>query len=237
MYWFSPLLFLFLVLAVACDAPQRMRAPQNYVNGNTIGTSGSPSVPTSGATFETSGMVPVITTTGFENCELMDRYQTIDIGHFALCQSTLDETIFKFRPSLSSPSIRTCLIPTYKDASGASTYIGNPQCTFTTASQTIQGKLMKDRPGYGTYPLNGVIVMKEPLLPEYINCMHGYVNWPRNACPGGATSSYCNNWLPRCPVGAKSNISCDAEARNFMANICTNFRTKFSNSYIDIRTK
>ena len=236
MHWLSPLLLL-LFLATACDAPQRTRAPVNYINGNTLGNNGTSPAPFVGAPTETSGLVPVAASTGFENCELMDRYYTVDVGHFALCQSTLDETIFKFRPSLSSPTVRTCLIPTFKDPSGASTYIGNPQCTYTSAGQVIQGKLMKDRPGYGTYPLNGVIVMKEPLLPEYINCMHSHINWPRNACPGGATNSYCSYWLPRCPMGAKSNMSCDAEARNFMNNICTNFRTKYSNSYVDIRTK
>lgn len=227
------------ILAVGCDAPQRSRNPINYVNGSSLGntsqstTGGFTTVPTTGTTTGSS----TGTTTGLETCDLSDKYQTIDTGFFGLCQSTLDETVFRFKPSLSSPSVRTCLIPTYKEASGSSTWLGQPQCTYTTSGQTVNGKLYKDRPGYTSYPVNGVIVMKEPLLPEYFACMQGYTNWPANVCNTNSYTQYCQYWGPRCPYGGKSNTMCDTEARNYMTNICTTFKTKYTNSYIDIRIK
>ncbi len=230
-----------LLLSAACDTPQRTRAPVNYVNGNTIQNNGG-ATPTpyqytdyKMGTVNTTGNAS--TGSGFDGCDLTAKHHTIDIGFFGICQSTMDETIFQFRPTLSSPTIRTCLIPTYKDNSGASTYIGNPQCTYTTSNKIVQGRLMKDRQGFSDYPINGVIVMKEPLLPEYVSCMQAYANWPAGACPKGPVTPYCGHWIPRCLQGAKSNPACDAEARNFMATICNTFKTKYSNSYIDIRTK
>jgi hypothetical protein len=249
----TPLLIL-LLLASACDAPQRTRAPVNYITGNNLGDNtfsnsgsgttnssgnmGSGQGTNSGQSTGTSTGSGQQSSPGFENCDLSDKYHTIDIGHFGICQSTQDETIFKFRTSLTSNSVKICLIPTYKDGNGASTYIGNPQCTFTTSNQVIQGRLYKDRPGFSNYALNGVIVLKEPLIPEYINCMHGYVNWPTNICPQGPNSSqYCAYWVPRCPYGARSNPGCDNEGRNYMGTICNNFKSKYTNSYLDIRTK
>lgn len=236
------LLIPLLVVLTGCDAPQRTRAPSTWINGESLGNTnqtGGTLTPGNQQTGGTGsgGSTSVTTTPGFESCDLSQKYHTIDIGYFGVCQSTQDEKQIKFNPSLTSQSIRTCLIPTYKEANGSSTYIGQPQCTYTTSNQVVSGQLYKDRPGFSTYPLNGLIVMKEPLLPEYINCMQGYVNWPRNVCPNGGTTSYCAYWLPRCPYGGRSNQSCDAEARNYMTNICTQFKTKYSNSYIDIRLK
>ena len=236
-----------LLFVAACDAPQRSRMPTSYENNNyndptnasgsfnpaDLDGSNNGTTTPGGTTGGTTSTSP-----GFENCDLSDKHHTIDIGFFGLCQSSQDETSFKFRTSLSSNSVRICLIPTYKDANGASTYIGNPQCTKTEANQIFTGKLYKDRPGFSTYPINGVIVMKEPLLPEYIGCMQGYTNWPGNACPmGPSSSSYCGYWMQACPYGSKTGAACDGEARNYMGNICSSFKTKYSNSYIDIRTK
>lgn len=233
------LLLSLLALVTGCDSPQRTRTPSTWVSGSSFEspsnqsglvpvTPGSTSGATSGSTSGSSG----------DPCDLSDRYHTIDIGFFGLCQSTVDETLFKFKTSLTSTTVRTCLIPTYKEANGSSTYIGQPQCTYTTAGQIVSGKLIKNRPGFEQYPLNGVIVMKEPLLPQYLGCMNGYVNWPQNACPSGPTStSYCAYWTPRCQYGGRTNGSCDTEARNYMGQICTSFKNQYSNSYIDIRTR
>jgi len=240
------ILFSLLALVAGCDAPQRTRAPSTYVNGNSLNntsnasgnfsSAGSSSGSTSGSSTGTT--TGGSTSPGFETCNIsQDRYHTIDIGFFNICQSTQDETAMKFRTSLASTSVRTCIIPTYKDASGSSTWIGQPQCTYTTAGQVVSGKLYKDRNGFTSYPLNGAIVMKEPLLPQYFNCMQGYSNWPGNACPNGASTSYCAYWLPRCPYGSKSNAQCDTEGRNYMASICNQFKNQYSNSYLDINLK
>lgn len=232
-----------LTLLVGCDAPQRTRAPSTWINGNSLenptNSSGglSPSNTSGSGSGSTTTPSNVTSTPGFESCDLTSKYHTVDVGHFGVCQSTQDETSFRFRTDMTSTTVRTCLIPTYKDANGASTYIGNPQCTYTTSNQVVSGKLYKDRPGFNSYPLNGVIVMKEPLLPEYISCMQGYVNWPNNVCANGPTNSYCAYWLPRCPYGGRSNGACDQEARNYMANLCNTFKSKYSNSYADIKTR
>jgi hypothetical protein len=238
---------LLLVLIYGCDSPQRTRAPSNWVNGNSFGTNNTTLSPGNGfSPGGTSGTTPGSPSTsnplgssgpGFETCDISDRYHTIDIGFFGLCQNSMDESLFKFKPSLTSTNVRTCLIPTFKEANGASTYLGNPQCTYTNSNQIIEGKLIKDRPGFNTYPINGVIVMNEPLVPEYIGCMQGYVNWPRNICPNGATTAYCGYWLPRCPYGGRTNPSCDLEAKNYMSQICNGFKSRYGNSYIDIRVK
>lgn len=233
------LLIPLLVLITGCDAPQRTRIMSTEPYKDPLGNNGNNVTPgnlTSGGS--SNGITPTTPSTpGFENCDLTQKYHTIDIGYFGVCQSSQDETLIKFNPSLTSQSVRTCLIPTYKEANGSSTYIGQPQCTYTTSNQVVSGKLYKDRQGFSNYPLNGMIVMKEPLLPDYINCMQGYVNWPRNVCPNGATTSYCGYWLPRCPYGGQSGQACDMEAKNYMSNICTQFKSKYSNSYIDIRLK
>lgn len=237
-----------LIFAAACNAPQRTKAPTNWVNGNSLNesgnfintgtTAGTSSGTTTGTTSGTnSGTTGGTTEAGFESCSLSDKYNTVDIGQFGLCQSTLDETSFKLRTSLSSQSVRVCLIPTYKEGSGSSTYIGNPMCTLTTSNQTVMGKLYKDRQGFSGYSLNGVIVMKEPLLPEYFACMKAYVSWPANVCPSSSSNSYCAYWMPRCPYGGRSSAMCDVEGKNYMASICNSFKAKYSNSYIDIRTK
>ncbi|HXH30239.1 MAG TPA: hypothetical protein VNJ01_05450 [Bacteriovoracaceae bacterium] len=255
-----------LTLVAGCDAPQRSRGLENFrdmnaiggpTGGNTSGTSGwtdpgtttggttagTTSGTTSGVTSGTTGGTP---SPGFETCSLSDKYQTPEIGPFGLCQSTSDETIFRLRFSMTSDR-RTCLIPSYKDAGGSSTFIGQPQCTFTEANKILQGPVAKNRPGFENYPLNGVIVMKELLLPEYFQCMNGYLLWIEQACavpPQGMPEfekqrrmQYCGYWRQTCPYSYKTNPACAQEARNYMNQICTSFKSRFANSYLDIRLK
>lgn len=247
------LLFLTLSMTflVACDAPVRTRV--NPLNSNSVqqggintgtfnpGTStgstgsGSTTGTTNGGSNPNNGLPD-----GFSNCDFTDRFHTVDIGHFALCQSSINESHFILKTSLThqSPSARVCLIPTYKDSTGSSTYIGQPQCTYTTQGQMIAGQLYKNRQGFSSYPLNGVIVMKETLLPEYLGCMHAYINWLPQACPQGPNSTqYCQYWSSLCPYGSKTNQACDTAARSYMSQVCTSFKNRYSNSYIDIRTR
>lgn len=241
------LIFSLFIFAVGCDSPQRSRNPINYINGSTLGnasgqtTGGFSSIPTTPSTGTTTGSTTGTTTTtpGFETCELdgKNKYYVVDIGYFGLCQSTADETAIMFKPSLSSTSARVCLIPTYKEASGSSTWLGQPQCTYTTSNQVVSGKLYKDRSGYASYPIRGVIVMKEALLPEYFGCMNAYTNWPANVCQTNAYTQYCQYWGPRCPYGSRSNAVCDTEARNYMNQLCTTFKTKYSSAYGDLTVR
>jgi hypothetical protein len=237
--------FVLLFLIASCDSPQRGRMPVNYVNsgslndpyfpGTTTGTTNggtTTGTSTGGTTGSNTG------SNGFENCDITPKYQTADIGLFGVCQNKLDETFFKFNPTLTLTSVRVCMIPTYKDQSGNSTYIGQPQCTFTTQGSVIQGRLVKDRQGYQNHPLNGMIVMRENLLPEYFGCMQAYTSWPLNACPQGAANSYCAYWLPQCgSYGAKTSANCDSGARAYMNSLCSQFKSKYSSAYVDITLK
>ncbi len=241
----TSLFFLLTIfLLAACDAPQRTRAPMNFISSDNVSnpgpgfsgtTSGSQS---GGSTGTTTGGGTTTTDPGFQHCDLSDKYHTIDIGHFGLCQSTLDESIFRFRTSMASSTVRICLIPTYKDANGSSTYLGQPQCAYTVANKVIQGQLYKNRNGFSDKLINGVIVMKEPLLNSYFGCMNAFINWPANACPQGVNTSYnCSVWLRSCPYGASANASCAQVANAYMAQVCNSFKTTYGNSYVDIRTR
>jgi len=236
------LLILLSTLIVGCDSPQRTRAPVKFVTGNSLDNSGDGGWnvvnPPNSTTGTTNGGGTTGNTTGFAGCDLSDKYHTIDIGFFGICQSSANETLFKFRTSLTSTSVRTCIIPTYKESNGSSTYIGQPQCTYTTSNKEIMGQLVKNRQGFQNYPINGVIVMKEPLTAEYFACMNAYVNWPRNVCPNGPATNYqCSQMFANCPNGAQSGPQCDAPAREYMAQTCTSFKTRYSDAYIDIRLK
>lgn len=230
------------------EAPMRYRPPTNPLtepgfgsnsgsgSGNPItspGTnSGSNSGSGSGSTGGTNGQVP-----GFESCDISYRYHTVDIGHFGICQNKYDPTSIQVRFSQTSTSVRVCLVPTFKDSTGSSTYIGEPQCTLVKNSgETISGRILNNRPGYQDRPINGVMVMKEPLLAGYIGCMHSVTNWPANLCPQGAqTNATCYTYYSQCPKGASTSQGCYNEALNYKNYICNDFKNRYNNSYADIR--
>lgn len=238
---------LMMLVLVGCDAPQRTRIQKlgSTEANNLTNPSNTPSSnfgnPTGGSTPNpatvTDPSAAVTQLPGFSGCDLSLKYTSVDTNSFGLCQSTQDETAFLFKAGATSTTIRTCLIPTYKDAAGSSTYVGQPQCTYTELGKVVQGKLYKNRTGFESFPINGVMVMREPLLQEYFNCMNAYTNWLQMTCPNGPTSSYCSYWIPRCPTGAKTNALCDQEGKTFMNQVCTTFKTKYPNSYIDIKTR
>lgn len=227
-------------ICFSCDAPRRTQAPVNFVNDNSLSPPSSGTVgggdlsQTTGSA--TSGSGTGGSQPGFDNCDLTHKYHTIPSGHFGLCQSMVSETNFKINPGQTVSSFRICFIPTYKDSTGSSTYIGNPQCTFTQSGKIITGILPKDRQGFGHYPINGVMVMPEGMLNEYIGCMHGFIHWPNNQCPPQVQNSYCAYWKNQCPNSTVS-AACSNEARNYMNSLCNNFKQKYYNSYLDIRLK
>jgi hypothetical protein len=233
-----------LMLATACDGPQRNRMPTYINTGNGLGTPttttsttnpwGTPSTTTGGTTSGSAG-----TTTprpaGFENCDITPKYTAPAINYIGVCQSTLDETSIAVKTTVAD-SLRTCFIPTYKDASGSSTYLGQPQCFAPKENVVTMGQLYKTRAGFTSSPINGVMVMKEGALGAYFTCMDAYLLFPKSICPNGpATSPYCSQIYQQCPNGARTNGYCGQMAINDMTTKCNNFRV--DNSYIDIRLK
>jgi hypothetical protein len=217
-------LTLLSTLITGCDAPQRTRLVEDALSSkSSTDAFGSPvNTTTGGATSGTttgSGTSTTTLPTGFASCNLATTYYAPGIGNTSVCQSSADETSILIRPSLTDTSARTCLIPTYKDASGSSAYIGQPQCLYTQEGAMVVGKLYKNRNGFTGYPLNGVMIMKEGSLASYFQCMDAYVSYVSQACP----------------YGAKTNATCDQYARNYMTQLCNTFKT--NTSYIDVKLK
>lgn len=211
-----------LVLATACDTPQRTRLANSTPAGNNL-TSPTPTSTnpwtSGGSTGSSSGSDSAATKpAGFENCDITPKYYASVINYMGICQSTQDETSIAVQSTVSD-SARTCLIPTFKDGSGSSTYLGQPQCFAPQANVITMGKLYKTRQGFTNYAINGVMVMKEASLTAYYTCMDAYITFAH----------------PQCPYGPKTNAYCDQMARADMATKCNNFKT--DHSYIDIRLK
>jgi hypothetical protein len=215
-----------LLIATACDSPQRNRMPTYINTGNGLGT---PTTTTTtnpwgtnttngGTTGSSSGTTTTPRPAGFENCDITPKYYASAINYIGICQSTLDETSIAVKTTVAD-SARTCFIPTYKDGSGSSTYLGQPQCFAPQANVVTMGQLFKTRPGFTASPLNGVMVMKEAALGAYFTCMDAFITFTH----------------PQCPNGANTNAYCNQMARSIMTTKCNNF--KADNSYIDIRLK
>ena len=220
----------FLIFLVSCDAPRRTLSAGNYSSGITDSNNGFNSSGSNGGGSNSGGAPGSDTTTtpGFENCNMTYKYSTID-------------TSFIVKFALPSTEYQICLIPTYKDNAGASTYLGNPQCLFVTSEQVnkvILGKLVKDRPGYSHLSINGVMIMKKPLTTSYYACMQGYTAWPKNTCPSATTMDpQCSYLIQSCPNGGATSNDCHIAATNYMNAVCTQFKNAYSSAYADIRTK
>jgi hypothetical protein len=215
-------LSLLATLFTGCDAPQRTRLMDNALSSNNLtqpgnlnpGNTTNPPTTTGSSTGGGTSLP-----SGFSNCDITPKHYYAGLGTIGICQSSLSETSVLFKSNQDDKSSRTCLIPTYKDQSGSSAYIGQPQCLYTTENALVQGVLYKNRSGYTSYPLNGVMIMKESSLAPYYACMDAYVKYVSQACP----------------YGAQTNATCDQYARNYMTQLCNTFKTTYS--YLDIRLK
>lgn len=165
-------------------------------------------------------LIQEVLNSGFENCDLNYRHATENLGAIGVCQNSSDETRFRFQTSQTNTSIRTCLIPTYKDETGNSTYLGQPQCTYTESGKVLTGKLYKDRKDFAKYPVNGVMVMKEPILAEYFNCMDSYATYLQKNC-----------------AEKKNGTSCVKAARNYQKEVCGEFKRKHYSNYLDLKLR
>lgn len=216
--------FALLLMAQSCDQPQRNRL-NNVATGNGFTTATpAPGATNSFNTGTTSGSTTgatnsgVTSTPGFSSCDITAKYYANGIGWTGICQSTLDETYVMVNTTVSSTA-RTCLIATYKDSAGNSTYLSNqPQCFIPTQNVISTGNIYKTRSGYSAYAINGVMIMKEASVAAYYTCMDTYTIFVANNCPGTLL-----------------NAACDAQARALMATKCNDF--KAMHAYLDIRLK
>ncbi len=214
------LMIVLLVVIVGCDTPTRSRFPSTGSSSDAIGTTPTtPGVFTPAPTIPgtpTTPTTPVVSSPGFENCNLSKNNTSADLGSVGVCRSTIDETHIRYVSSLSNSSSRTCIIPTYKNQAGSTTYLGEAQCFYTTAETVVEGRLVKNRPGFSQLALNGVTIMREGLLVEYFACMNAAVQYTNYYCP--ANPSY---------------LPCAQAAANYQAQLCNQFKSKYPNNYVD----
>ncbi|MGE3610224.1 MAG: hypothetical protein AB7I27_11595 [Bacteriovoracaceae bacterium] len=218
------LIFLSVIFLIGCDNGQRTRLP---VSGNSDSSTYTIPNPTNigntgtlpnGTTSNGSGSSST-TTTGFESCDLTQKYYAATFGNFGLCQSSQDETMVKFRPNTTLTDSRVCLIPLFRNGSGSSMPIGMPQCTYPKKDQEMLGKLYKST-NYQNIGINSVLVIRETLLPNYYACINGYTNFIQSNCPNNPP------------------LNCQQAAQQYQATTCNNFVTTYQNqSYVSVKLK
>lgn len=218
------LLFSFLLIVGCVDNGQRTRMPvENTPTGESYNVptpnngSGLPGTIPGGSTSSPSGSTT--TQNGFENCDITQKYYASTFGHFGLCQSSSDETVVKIKPSLTMTDSRVCLLPLWRNSSGASYPIGMPQCLYPKANEEMLGKLYKDS-AYQNNALNSILVIRESLLPNYYSCVNAYTNFIKSNC------------------AAMQTLSCQQAAQQYQSQTCNNFVTTYQNqSFVSVRVK
>lgn len=195
-----------LVLAIGCDTPTRSRFP----NSTSVGGDAFTTTP-GGTTTTPTTPTTTTTTPGFQNCNLTSRSSSADIGNVAVCKSSSDETVIQFVTSLTNTDSRVCLVPMYNND-----YLGDPQCTYTTAEKVMTGRLYKYS-NYSGVPINGVTVLKETLLVDFFGCQDAYKKYIQYYCPANP------NYAP-----------CVQGATNYRTSMCNYFSQKYPNTYVRI---
>ncbi|MBD64452.1 MAG: hypothetical protein CME62_04555 [Halobacteriovoraceae bacterium] len=213
----------------ACDAPQRTRFQTNPGVGEDLSDSffNSSGEPGSGISDEedsdeddgTDDDDTAATTPGFENCSLVYQYYGgSQIGHFGLCQSTLNESTFKLKMANTDKTVGTCFVPIHRLANGNSFKLGIAECVHNESGKVYDMILTKDRPE----EINGVMVIKYDKAPtsypltSYMNCMNAK-----------------NNYIlanPNCINSAQ----CLMDAERHAQYLCTQFKNQYSAFYVQV---
>lgn len=83
------------------------------------------------------------------------------LGPHTLCQSSTVNTDVFIQVKNPIMDAQVCIVPTYA-SNNASVYIGEPRCLMLNDNKKIyKVSLLKNRPGYGSFSVNGVMVMKD----------------------------------------------------------------------------
>lgn len=233
------LILLSLFAFVACDTPSQRRQIFQTPGSNSLGVpkTGDGLVGTTTTGSGGGSGTPTQTPTsgaGFESCNLTARGSSNALGSVGICRNSLDQTQIKFVTSSSDSTSRTCIIPAYKAADGSSTYLGDPQCTHTVAGRIYLGQLYLTRAGFQGYPMNAVVIMKEPILPSYFDCMHSYVFYTQNKnCTYEQDYQVCMQQYAYTYPNAHQ-MCCTRQATNYQAAVCNTFKSNFTGQYLDI---
>lgn len=83
------------------------------------------------------------------------------LGPHTLCQSKTAETDVFVQVKNPILDAQVCIVPTFA-SNNASVYIGEPRCLMLNDNKKIyKVSLLKNRPGYGSFKINGIMVMKD----------------------------------------------------------------------------
>ena len=144
--------------------------------------------------------------TGYDHCNLNVASQSGDV-YVSACQSFTQETSFRVKFWLASNSAdsgdQTCIVATHTLSNSSSFNLSNsPSCTHHNAGEMMEDNLVKDRQGYTSYPINGVIMMKQRDLNYYYACMDYATTVPQSQNCGGLQPGLSVNQLrytyPQC---------------------------------------
>ncbi|MAF77320.1 MAG: hypothetical protein CME60_04105 [Halobacteriovoraceae bacterium] len=187
-FYFILFIYLTQFILSSCEAPRTTRTSNNGSTSNSVfnygdgtssgslingtddedddddddddGTSSSISIP-SGATscnwsedgdsdFEMGG------------AHLADDETTPADGAYNICQHGSSDTTIYFQIKNPISDEQICFIPMFRSTTGQSTYLGEPRCLMATSNNRIYTiELYKNRSGFTSYDINGVMIMRD----------------------------------------------------------------------------
>lgn len=178
-------LLLSLILIASCDAP---RTDRKVAAGSTSPSLFNPYMGTTSSGNTTSGTTSGGTSTGGDTGSVVipadangcswsmdgvsgfqsqsahldpNGEDTASEGAYTVCQSTSNPSDVYIQTKAPQNIEQLCLIPTYHSGSN-SVYVGEPRCLNITSNTTLyKVGLIKNRAGFTSYPITGVMIMKD----------------------------------------------------------------------------
>ena len=168
-----------VAVVTGSDSNTSTTQPSDMVDTNSFASTTT----TASATSTSSSTT---TTAGYEHCNFNDySYYVSAVGSVIACQNSSTKTKVEIKINQTNTTEMTCFIPTYRDSSGSSFYIGPAQCLYHNADTLYEGTFTIDRYGYTSSHFNGLMIMKYGLTDDYFNCMLGYTSCTTFRTAGG----------------------------------------------------
>lgn len=87
------------------------------------------------------------------------------LGDYSFCKSKTSDDVYLQVKDI--PETQICVIPTSSNAN-VSVYIGEPRCLQVLSSKQIYKiSILKNRPGFESFPLTGAMLLKDMVLYTY----------------------------------------------------------------------
>lgn len=202
------------LIFMACDSPTRTRFQDVSSQPVNIADEEAQTTDTDGKDIPGGTPTTPVVDDGFADCNLgYQYYGGPQIKSFGICQSTLNETVFKVKLAEQDLSVGTCFVPVHIINGGSSFKLGIAECVHNRADQEYDMTLTKER----GEPVNGVMVIKAgPAINAYMSCMSAKVDYIRS--------------IPNCQYSQ----SCVQQADNWANHVCTQFVGTYSTFYSQV---